>query len=94
MVRSCATEAHPLDFQIVVAATKARGIGRDGSMPWRLPTDMAYFKRLTSEREDDAQRQNAVVMGRKTWDSIPAKFRPLRDRLNVVISRCAASLRC
>ena len=89
MVQACATPAaSPPDFQIVVAATKQRGIGRDGSMPWRLPSDMAYFKRVTTEREDDSARQNAVLMGRKTWDSIPAKFRPLRDRINVVISGC------
>ena len=46
---------------------------------------MAYFARVTSSAPEGAR--NAVVMGRKTWESIPGKFRPLRDRLNVVISR-------
>ena len=55
-------------------------------MPWKLPGDMAYFKELTT-RTADASKQNAVVMGRKTWESIPAKFRPLPGRVNVVLSR-------
>jgi len=75
-------------FQVVVACTLDGGIGLDGGMPWSLPEDMAYFKALTSSTRDRARR-NAVVMGRKTWDSIPACFRPLAHRLNVVISRRA-----
>ena len=84
-----ASEAHTpsLPFQIVVAATKGNGIGFQGSMPWSLPKDMQYFKQLTSTTRSKGS-QNAVVMGRKTWDSIPAKFRPLARRVNVVISRC------
>lgn len=61
-----------------------------GTLPWQLPGDMAYFKELTSRTADPA-KQNAVVMGRKTWESIPAKFRPLRGRLNVVLTRGAAA---
>ena len=48
-------------------------------MPWHLPEDMAHFKRLTAGWP--------VIMGRKTWDSLPAKFRPLPNRSNVVITR-------
>lgn len=73
-------------FDIVVAADEKLGIGKSGTLPWKLPKDMAYFKRVTTTVRDTAKR-NAVVMGRKTWDSIPAKFRPLPDRLNIVISR-------
>ena len=51
---------------------------------------MAYFKELTS-RTADPSKQNAVVMGRKTWESIPTKFRPLAGRVNIVLSRSAAS---
>lgn len=58
-------------------------------MPWKLPGDMAYFRELTS-RTADPGKQNAVVMGRKTWESIPPKFRPLAGRLNVVLSRSGA----
>jgi dihydrofolate reductase len=72
-------------FELVVAADEARGIGRDGALPWRLPGDMAFFKRITSDAP--AGTLNAVLMGRKTYASIPAKFRPLRGRLNVVLSR-------
>ena len=80
-----ATEA-ARTFQLVVAATKHLGIGRNGSLPWKLPGDMAYFKELTS-KTSDSSKQNAVIMGRNTWESIPAKFRPLKNRLNVVLSR-------
>jgi hypothetical protein len=78
-----------ITFQAVVAVTKEWGIGFRGSMPWHLPEDMAYFKTLTSATRDSGS-MNAVIMGRKTWDSIPAKFRPLSERINVVISRYAA----
>ncbi|MFT3928320.1 MAG: dihydrofolate reductase [Myxococcales bacterium] len=77
--------AREIPFSIVVAADENRGIGRANGLPWKLPSEMAYFKRLTSEAS--AGRQNAVVMGRKTYESIPGKFRPLKDRLNVVLSR-------
>ena len=50
---------------------------------------MAYFKELTSRTVDPA-KQNAVIMGRKTWESIPPKFRPLAGRLNIVLSRSEA----
>ena len=73
-------------FQVVVAATRDGGIGRAGALPWRLSKDMAYFKKLTTETVDK-DAVNAVVMGRKTWESIPGKFRPLPGRLNIVLSR-------
>ena len=48
---------------------------------------MAFFKRITSDTEGHTDKQNAVIMGRKTWESIPQKFRPLKDRLNVVLTK-------
>lgn len=75
-------------FQIVVACTREFGIGLDGGLPWRLPGDMAFFKALTCETSEPSKR-NALVMGRRTWESIPPKFRPLPGRLNVVLSRSA-----
>lgn len=73
-------------FSVIVAAAPNRGIGRGGELPWRLPGDMAFFKKTTTAASSDALR-NAVIMGRKTWDSIPAKFRPLGARLNVIVTR-------
>ena len=86
------------DFDIIVAATAdGSGIGRNGQLPWQLPGDMAFFKEMTlkvsanlasnsSLPGSSKVAKNAVIMGRKTWQSIPAKFRPLKDRLNIVLS--------
>jgi len=54
-------------------------IGANGTMPWHLPEDLAHFKAVTMG--------NAVVMGRATWESIPARFRPLPGRRNIVLTR-------
>jgi dihydrofolate reductase len=77
----------------IVAATIKNGIGKNGTLPWpMIKKDMAYFASVTkrlpsnSSNHEDDQRRNVVIMGRKTWESIPKKFRPLKDRTNVVIS--------
>lgn len=72
-------------FTLVVAATLADGIGHGSRLPWKLPKEMAYFARVTTNAPEG--RMNAVIMGRKTWESIPAKFRPLKNRLNLVFSK-------
>lgn len=64
---------------ILAAAVPSLGIGLNGTLPWHLPRELAYFRAATSG--------HVVIMGRKTWDSIPAKFRPLKNRYNIVISR-------
>lgn len=56
-------------------------IGKDNKLPWHLPEDMAHFRKLTSGAP--------VIMGRKTWDSLPPKFRPLPNRVNLVVTRQA-----
>lgn len=61
---------------IIVAHDRNRLIGLDGKIPWHLPEDLKRFKRLTTG--------NVVVMGRKTWESLPK--RPLPDRINIVLS--------
>jgi dihydrofolate reductase len=64
----------------LIFARAANGvIGKGNALPWHLPEDMAHFKRTTLGRP--------VIMGRRTWDSLPQKFRPLPGRLNVVLTR-------
>ncbi|MBM7825773.1 dihydrofolate reductase [Arcanobacterium pluranimalium] len=55
-----------------------RAIGAQGTLAWHIPEDLAMFKRVTSG--------NPVIMGRRTWDSLPERFRPLPNRLNVVLT--------
>ena len=74
-------------FALVVAADEAGGIGKGGALPWRLANELAYFKQLTSEAPTGLQ--NALIMGRKTFDSIAPRHRPLPGRLNIVLSRDA-----
>ena len=69
---------------LVAAVAKDGAIGRDNALLWRIPEDMARFKAVTLGKP--------VVMGRKTWDSLPAKFRPLPGRRNLVVSRSATAL--
>lgn len=64
---------------IIVAMSSNFVIGKNNDLPWRLPSDMKYFKEMTSG--------HTVVMGRKCWESIPEKFRPLPQRKNIVVSR-------
>ncbi|KLU87864.1 dihydrofolate reductase [Magnaporthiopsis poae ATCC 64411] len=84
------SSAAAMDLTLIVAATRTMGIGRAGTLPWTgLKREMAYFARVTKRAPPTSPPGaiNAVVMGRKTWDSIPPRFRPLRGRLNVVLSR-------
>ncbi|MHC4836736.1 MAG: dihydrofolate reductase [Planctomycetota bacterium] len=76
-------------FALIVAMDRGRGIGRDGSMPWHLPGDLRLFADLTKgeHRLDPARLRNRVIMGRRTWESLPPSFRPLPDRINLVLSR-------
>lgn len=76
-----------MSFAIVVAMDRERGIGRDGDLAWHLPSDMKYFARLTRERDREQAPPNTVIMGRRTWESIPQRFRPLPGRSNLVLSR-------
>ena len=71
--------AAPMKLHLIYARARNGTIGKDGQMPWHLPEDLAHFKRITLGQP--------VIMGRKTWDSLPARFRPLPGRLNIVITR-------
>jgi dihydrofolate reductase len=68
-----------MQLHLIFARARTGVIGNKGSMPWHLPEDLAHLKRTTMGC--------AVIMGRKTWDSLPSKFRPLPGRLNVVVTR-------
>jgi len=73
-------------FSLIVAHDQNLGIGKGNQLPWRIPQDLKRFRELTSAGQD-ANLLNAVIMGRKTWDSIPPKQRPLPKRHNIVLTR-------
>lgn len=68
-----------MQLKLIFARASNGVIGHHNALPWHLPEDLAHFKRTTLGCP--------VIMGRKTWDSLPAKFRPLPGRLNVVVTR-------
>jgi dihydrofolate reductase len=69
------------EIVVIAAVARNRVIGKDNRLLWNIPEDMAHFKALTSG--------HTVIMGRKTWESLPPRFRPLPGRRNIVISRQA-----
>lgn len=69
----------PLRICAIAAMDQSRAIGMSGSIPWHYPEDMKHFSSLTTG--------HAVLMGRKTYQSLPAEFKPLPKRKNIVISR-------
>ena len=68
-------------LHLIYARARNGTIGKDGQMPWHLPEDLAHFKRKTLGQP--------VIMGRKTWESLPERFRPLPGRVNIVVTRQA-----
>eukprot|EP01038_Epipyxis_sp_PR26KG_P012275 gene12275-16461_t len=87
---SLLSEFQHIPISSVIAVTPSFGIGMNNMVPWQhvgitLPLDLKYFRDKTSMTIDQT-KQNAVVMGRKTWESIPTKFKPLKNRLNVIVS--------
>jgi len=68
-----------MKVSLIVAMDLDRGIGKNNDLMWHLPNDMRFFKDTTEEQ--------IVIMGRKNYDSIPDKYRPLRNRLNVILTR-------
>ena len=88
-----ASKSFPQSLTLIVAATSNMGIGRAGTLPWlSIKSEMAYFARTTKRvslpfEASSPRTINAVIMGRKTYESIPPKFRPLKARLNIVVTR-------
>jgi dihydrofolate reductase len=68
-----------MQLGLIYARARNGVIGNEGGLPWHLPEDLAHFKQLTMG--------SPVIMGRKTWDSLPARFRPLPGRANIVVTR-------
>lgn len=69
----------PYELVLIAAVARNGVIGRGGALPWRLGADMAHFRAVT--------RGCPVIMGRRTWDSLPPRYRPLPGRANIVVSR-------
>lgn len=78
----------PRQFSVVVAADDANGIGKAGGIPWKAPADLKEMKAITTKAPQG--KVNAVIMGVKTYLSLPDKFRPLPDRINIVLAPDAA----
>ncbi|XP_049435883.1 dihydrofolate reductase [Epinephelus fuscoguttatus] len=73
----------------IVAVCPDLGIGNNGNLPWhpvRLNNEFKHFRKMTSTPSEKG-KQNVVIMGRKTWFSIPEKNRPLNNRINIILSR-------
>jgi dihydrofolate reductase len=68
-----------MDISFIVAVSENNVIGKDNKLIWHLPADMKFFKEKTTG--------HCIITGRKNYESIPEKFRPLPDRINIVITR-------
>lgn len=75
-------------WNMILAADIKGGIGLRNDLPWRIPQDLKHFQMLT---KGTADQESVVLMGRNTWQSIPEKFRPLKGRVNVVITNTLES---
>lgn len=74
-----------MSFYVIAASDQKGGIGKDGKIPWYIPEDLEWFRKTTTNTTKVGVK-NVVIMGRKTWESIPEIYRPLKDRLNIVIT--------
>ena len=72
-----------MSINIICALSKNRVIGNKGTIPWRIPKDLKYFKKTTTSGDS----RNALIMGRKTWESLPTYPEPLADRSSYVITK-------
>ena len=73
-------------IKIIVAMDEDHGIGKEGTLAWHIPSDLKRFKEITTSVSYPSKK-NAVIMGRRTWDSLPENRRPLPWRVNVVLSK-------
>lgn len=73
-------------FKLIVACDTKNGIGKNNDIPWKLTKELHYFKKITTY-SNNPFLLNVVIMGRKTWESIPNKFRPLTNRINIILTK-------
>lgn len=66
-------------LSLIAGISQNNCIGKNGQLPWHIPEDLKHFREVTAGK--------IVLMGRKTWESLPEKFRPLPNRINIVITR-------
>lgn len=74
---------HPI--YLIVAVDTHLGIGKNGQLPWKIKTDMKFFAQ-TTRNTIDPEKENLIIMGRTTWESISPNFRPLSGRKNVILT--------
>lgn len=74
-----------MNFSIILAIDSKNGIGKSNNLPWYIPNDLKHFRNITTYTKWCYQK-NVVIMGRKTWDSIPNIYKPLNNRINIIIS--------
>ena len=74
-----------LSLNLIAAACEGMGIGVKGTLPWKLKSEMAFFTSMTTTTKD-SNKTNVVLMGRRTWECIPSKYRPLPNRINIVLT--------
>lgn len=75
------------DFNIILSMSPNGGIGYKNKLPWYSSTDLSYFREITKQTPFNLDLKNIVIMGRKTFESLPDKSRPLKGRINIVISK-------
>ncbi|KAK9302128.1 hypothetical protein QLX08_005741 [Tetragonisca angustula] len=74
-----------MNLYLIAAACEGMGIGVKGTLPWKLKNEMAFFASMTTNTKDP-DKKNVVLMGRRTWDCIPKKHRPLQNRINIILT--------
>lgn len=77
---------HPI--YMIVAVDEHNGIGKNGHLPWHFKKEYKYF-RDTTRKTENPNKQNMIIMGHRTWDSLDPKYRPLPNRRNIILTRNA-----
>lgn len=75
-----------MTFDIIIAVDSQNGMGKNNDLPWHLPNELKHFQKITTKLTNQ-NNKNAVIMGRNTWESIPKNRRPLKNRLNIVLTK-------